>query len=352
MKSYMKNFGLLYYMLIKNEDRILGANGFLGIHLCELLLKKRYDIIAFYHTIDRKYTLDKFKIPKIQIDICNQKELENIFRTNRALKNLDVLIHCASYVSIGNEPKKIVETINRIGTQNIVDLCFKFKIKKLIYISSIHAIDHNENTPIVDERLPSATRHKLTYNRTKSQAQEIVQEAVGKGLFAVTVNPTGFLGPQDHLPTFMGKFIVNVYRKKIPSLVNAGFNWVDVRDVALGTYLALTKGKKGERYILGGHWKTVKEISKMIEKITSKKTIQFCVPVYLAFLGLPFLQLYSKLFSTPPLYTYDSLLMLKEASPNISYRKASKMLGYKSRPFETTMRDTCVWFKENGYFKD
>ena len=329
---------------------ILGANGFLGLHLCEMLIKKKYNVIAFYHQPKWMYSLNKFKIPKIKVDITDKKSLQNAFQSKKELKKIDVLIHCASLVSIGDESKELVEDINVQGTQNVINICFDFKIKKLIYVSSIHAIDHDEFTPIVDESLPSAIQHNLIYNRTKSKAQELVKDAAKKGLFTVILNPTGFLGPGDIKPSFMGKFIVNIYKNKIPSLLHAGFDWIDVRDVAQGIIAAMTKGKKGEQYLLSGHWASLKNLSEIIEKVTSKKTTKFCLPFILAIIGLPFLKIYSKLLGTPPLYTYDSLMMLKEANKNITHKKASKALGFTPRPLETTIRDTCNWFQQNGYF--
>ena len=332
---------------------VVGANGFLGVHLCKLLIEEKHTVFAFYKNPSSSNIFNEYDIPKFKIDIRDLSSLQNSLKTiTDKYKDIDALVHCASYISIGTEPKETVEDINILGTKNVIKVCEEFNIKKLVYVSSIHALDHDQNTPMVDERLPSAINHKLIYNKTKSIAQELVKSAYKNGLKTIIVNPTGFLGPIDQRPSLMGKTIINIYKGKLPSLLKAGFNWIDVRDVAKGIYLALLKGKEGEQYMLGGHWKTIKELSQAIQNVTKKKTIKFCLPVYLAHLGLPFLKLYSKLTGLPPLYTYDSLYTLKEASKNISIDKARKELGYKPRKFEITMRDTCNWFLVNGYFGD
>jgi dihydroflavonol-4-reductase len=50
-----------------------------------------------------------------------------------------------------------------------------------------------------------------------------------------------------------------------------------------------------------------------------------------------------------PLYTRESVEILKTSHPDISSKKAHNELGYKSRPFNETLRDTIEWFKENNY---
>lgn len=50
------------------------------------------------------------------------------------------VIHCAGVVSLATDYSKIVHDVKVVGTRNIVDLCVRNKVRKLVYISSTSAI--------------------------------------------------------------------------------------------------------------------------------------------------------------------------------------------------------------------
>jgi len=56
--------------------------------------------------------------------------------------------------------------------------------------------------------------------------------------------------------------------------------------------------------------------------------------------------LYAKLRNEHPLYTKESLDILKHSPKEISSRKAVNELGYHPRPLEETLRDTFEWYKQ------
>ena len=61
--------------------------------------------------------------------------------------------------------------------------------------------------------------------------------------------------------------------------------------------------------------------------------------------------MYAKVSSSQPLYTKESLDVLKNAHCNVSNLKARTELDFNPRPLEETLRDIFGWFKENKYIK-
>jgi dihydroflavonol-4-reductase len=76
-------------------------------------------------------------------------------------------------------------------------------------------------------------------------------QAVQAGQDVVVVNPSSPIGPLDIKPTPTGDIILRFLRRQMPFYLDTGLNFIDVRDVAWGHLLALEKGRKGDRYILG-----------------------------------------------------------------------------------------------------
>ena len=131
-------------------------------------------------------------------------------------------------------------------------------------------------------------------------------------------------------------------------LVNGGYDWVDVRDICDAVINAIHLDKSGERYLVSGGWKSLKDLSKTIADVTGRKTPKKVAPIALAKMGLPFILAWAKIRHERPLYTKDSLDVLQMSSKHVSHAKAERDLGFRARPLEETVRDTVGWFEKNG----
>jgi dihydroflavonol-4-reductase len=111
----------------------------------------------------------------------------------------------------------------------------------------------------------------------------------------------------------------------------------------------MIKGRKGERYLLSGHWRELKSIADMVSNIAECSAKRIACPHGIARLGLPFINLYGRITDTDALYTRDSLNALRTSHRSISHEKAHRELDYSPRPLWETLRDTLEWFKEQKY---
>ena len=161
------------------------------------------------------------------------------------------------------------------------------------------------------------------------------------------VNPTGIVGPNDFGPSRMGKVVLQLARRSLPSLIAGGFDFVDVRDVVAGLLAARDRGRTGENYILGGHWHSFTEIARMVTDATGAAPPALTTPTWLVKLGLPFVAAYGAVVKQEPLYTSESLAAAA-ASRQIVHQKAKDELGHDPRPLCDTVRDTCAWFEAEG----
>ena len=84
----------------------------------------------------------------------------------------------------------------------------------------------------------------------------------------VILNPTTPIGPNDAKPTPTGRIFVDFLNRKFPAYMDTGLNLVDVSEVARTHVTALSKGKFGRRYILGGENLTLKQILDKMSAIT------------------------------------------------------------------------------------
>jgi UDP-glucose 4-epimerase len=114
---------------------VLGGAGFIGSHLAEYLLKKKYSVKIIDNLstgrIENIYHLKK-NLKFIKADISKKGNWEKEF------KNTDYVFHLAALADIVpsiDDPEKYYRS-NVTGTLNVLQAIKKFKVKKLIYSAS------------------------------------------------------------------------------------------------------------------------------------------------------------------------------------------------------------------------
>lgn len=267
-------------------------------------------------------------------------------------KGLDVIIHLAAKITIGNNSFESVYGVNVDGTKNLVEAAKKEGVIRFIHFSSIHALVHEPLDQPMDETRPLATDSIIAYEKTKSIADKWVMQQQSDTFDVIVLNPTAVIGPFDFKPSLMGQMLIRLYDGFLPGLIPGGYDWVDVRDVCEATCNAIKKEKGGERYILSGTWKSVSDYAKLASKSGGRAIKKPVFPLWFARLGLPFIQLYSKLTGQHPLYTSQSLSILQQGNRNISNEKAKRELDFNPRPLEVTLKDTIRWLKEHKMIKE
>ena len=320
---------------------VTGASGHVGGNLVRMLLKLGRSVRATFHRDKR--ALEDLDIEIVHCDVQDYDSLKKAFR------GADVVFHTAGYISLLMSDWPRVESINVLGTRNVVEACLSCGVRRLVHFSSIHALCQEPlDTPIDENRPYADSRHYPPYDRSKAAGEREVLKGIEKGLDAVILNPTGIIGPYDYRPSHTGELILSLARGTLPALVQGGFDWVDVRDVVEGALLAEKQAAQGTRYILSGQWASAGDIAAEVETITGIPAPRLTAPLWLARIGAPFLTAYSRLTKTRPLYTTVSMKALN-SNPNISHGRAARDLGYKPRPFQKTIRDTVLWFRDNGW---
>ena len=144
----------------------------------------------------------------------------------------------------------------------------------------------------------------------------------------------------------MTQTFIDFARGKMKITTNGAYDFVDVRDVAIGHILAVEKGKTGEKYILSGERVTMDEMMSMLKEISGIQPPKYKVPTWLVKTAGIFTPVYYKLANKTPRFTYYSVNTLLSNS-YISHEKASRELGYNPIPVKKSIEDTFKWFREN-----
>ncbi len=323
---------------------VTGAAGHLGSTIIRELLKQGKNIRAM--VIPEEKNIPEGNLEIYVGDVCNKESLRGFF-ANPENKEL-VVIHCAGIVSIASQEVPAVFKVNVNGTRNVVDLCEEYHIKKLVYVSTVHAIPEKKKGEIITE-IKDFNPDEVVgfYAKTKSEATAYVLAAARRGLNASVVHPSGISGPYDNGNGHLTTLVIDYCKNRLVAGIKGGYDFVDVRDVAVGIIACCNKGKPGEGYILSNKYFTVPEILSMLHEITGKREIKTILPLWLAQLTAPLAELYYKILRQTPLYTAYSIYTLN-SNAQFSHEKATIELGYTTRDMRQTLGDTVDWLKKKG----
>lgn len=320
---------------------VTGGAGHLGNVLVRELLANGERVRVLILPGEDTASLEGLDVERLEGNVLDKDAL------SRAMQDVDVVFHLASLVSITEDKSDLLEAVNVGGTRNVIEVARQQHVKKLIYTSSIHALERPPLGVTISERCVFDPENPAgAYDRTKAKASLLVECAAEDGMDCRIVCPTGVVGPYDYRHSEMGELILSWMQKRVNFMIDGSFDFVDVRDVAKGHILARDKGKMGETYILGGERIELPLLHKLVQKVTGKKTPLITFPLPIAKIVAPIAELYYKFTKTPPRLTRYSIETVFSNS-EISSEKANKELGYQPRMLYQSITDTVRWWMEN-----
>ncbi|MBI9015227.1 MAG: NAD-dependent epimerase/dehydratase family protein [Clostridiales bacterium] len=323
---------------------VTGATGHIGNVLVRKLTALDMDIRVFVLPGE-----DLDPIEGLEVEVCtgDVTDYKSVFD---AVKGCDFVFHLASMISIEKGKKDILGKVNVGGAKNIVEACLSNDVKRLVYVSSVHALTEPphgtafvENTDFEPDKLLG------DYAWSKATASIEVKKGVDRGLDTVFAYPSGIVGPYDNRKT---NNLINTVRSFLEAdksdtlrYFEGEYDYVDVRDVADGIIKAFQKGESGMSYLFTGEKVTVKQMFETFMKASGKnmklKRISYRVAYAAAYVAEAFSKLTKK---KPSLTTYSVAVLKSNADFDNSFTKMK--LGYKSRSFEESIRDTIEWLKK------
>ena len=304
---------------------LTGATGHLGSWIYRSLLERREKLRVLLLPSERSQAaaMEHDKTEVVFGDLGKPETLPAFFENAEGAK----LIHCAGAIDITNRRMKFLRKINVEGTRALLELAEKSRIKRFLYVSSVHALPIDA-TPIRERRDFDPARVVGDYAKTKAEATALVI-AAGEKMETVVVHPAGIIGPGDTHGGHMSTLVRKLLSGKIPALARGGYDFVDVRDVAEGVIKALD-GPAGETYILSNERAEISEIANELGAITGKKMPKHFVPHWILKCVVPISEWWDQIRGQKPLFTSYSILTLTDGSV-YDHTKATRMLGYRPR---------------------
>lgn len=328
--------------LLQKKVAVTGASGHIGANLVRELLGRGYQVVVLVRQSSR--ALDGLDVTRVDGDVLDSSSL------CRAFSGAGQVYHLAAHISIRSGESEKLERINVEGTRNVLTACQSAGVATLVHFSSIHALrlepldqPVTEDNPLLGER----TSRGADYDYSKARADRLVRQNQSGSLSTRIIYPTAVLGPNDFRQSLFGQAILKMAQGRLPALVAGGFDWVDARDVAWGAVEAAEKGADKDRFILSGHYLSMREVAAVISELTGVAAPGLTCPAWLAGVFAPLMGAWARLRRETPLYTRDSLAVLN-TNKVMSHARAAAELAYQPRPFRESIADTLFFYSNEN----
>jgi dihydroflavonol-4-reductase len=324
---------------------VTGATGFVGSAVTRALEQSGAQVRVLTRAASDRRNLQGLAAQIAVGDLTDRASLD------RALRDCTALYHVAADYRLGaREPAQLYRN-NVDGTRNILDAARDAGVERMVYTSSVATIGLPPDGSPGEEETPVALTDMIGhYKRSKYLAEELVRDAARSGFPVVIVNPSTPIGPGDVKPTPTGQIVLDAACGRTPAYVDTGLNVVHVDDVAAGHLLAFQRGRAGERYILGGEDMTLREILVMIAELVGRKPPRIRLP-HAALIPIAFFaEAFAKVCGGTTRITIESVRMSRKRM-FFSSAKATRELGYNSRPALAAFEDALAWFRERGLLR-
>lgn len=314
---------------------VTGSDGHLGSTIVSLLASRKMPVrgLRLLNSSSAAPPMEKV----FRGDVTKPETLGPFFSVEGG-----ICIHTAGIVSIGKGEDGRIWDVNVEGTKNVIEACKRGGVRRLVYVSSVHAFSTGKG--IVDESASFDSRFvEGTYAKSKAEATDCVLHA--NGLEVVVVHPSGILGPGDWGKGHLTGLIRDYLSGHLRFCVKGGYDIVDVRDVAQGIVAAADMAHPKEQFILSGRWCSIKELLDEASLITGLRPVGM-LPLWFAKATAPFAELYYMARKKPMLFSRYAIRVVEDPI-RFSSRKARDELGYTTRPLEETVRDTIRWIESH-----
>jgi len=332
-------------MIQKNLALVSGANGHLGNNLVRFLIKKGVPVRASVRNIKNKAPFTGLDCEVVQADITDKSSFI------KALQGVETFYAVgASFKLWAQDPKTEIYDVNIQGTKNTIEAAAEAGVKRIVYVSSIAALDYTK-LPAKESNGYNPDRRDMYYN-SKNDAEKLAFELARKlGIEIVSVMPSAMIGSEAFLPLNVSYGVLKlILNKEIPVDTKITLNWIDVKDVAEGCYLAAQNGRNGERYILANEkCMTITDTTILANTLFPELKIKIpgSVPKSILFIIAGIMELTAKIQKRPPVLTRKDIAMFSGLQQNFDITKARKELGFNPKSPEQAVKEALLYLMEH-----
>lgn len=319
---------------------VTGATGFLGTTLVPLLAAEGHRLRLFQRSAAPD--AERLGAEVVRASLADEDAIR------AALRGIDAVFHLAGQVDFDPDDAGLLYELHVQGTRRLLEAAAAAGVKRAVLASSSGTMAVSETDRVATEAddypigLVAGWPYYLSKIYQEKAALRIQRDT---GLPLVVLNPSLLLGPGDARLSSTD-VVFKFMERRIPAMPGGGLSFVDVRDAARAFAAALSKGRPGERYLLGGANMTFRDFFGRLERLTGIAAPRVTLPSKVNVAGAKMLEkLHAWRGSETPLDPRS--VEMGERFWYCDARKAEAELGFTARDAQETLFDTVRWLDAN-----
>lgn len=324
---------------------VTGGTGFTGKALVRKLLDAGHKVVA----LDYKEGLKTQELrdwgAEVVIGSVTDKDV-----VRRCMKGVEVVHHLAAAFRELNVPNSYYDEVNIGGTRNALESALAEGVRKFVYCSTCGVHGNIDNPPGGED---APIQPGDYYQRTKYEAEPVVNEYFRKGLKTAILRPAAIYGPGDPERFFM--IFRRVSKGVFPMFGNGKtfYHPLYIDNLVDAFMLVMDEGKgDGQAYLIADE--EYVEIEKLVKKVGEALGVAVRVPHYpilpLMIAGHVCETVCKPFGITPPIFPRRVDWYRQNRAFRIE--KAKRELGYRPAiGLEEGLRRTAEWYRREGYLK-
>jgi dihydroflavonol-4-reductase len=318
---------------------VTGANGFVGSHLVDYLLTKKFEVRC---VVRKSSNLQWLEGKEVKIFDCGLFDKNGL---REAFKDVNYIFHVAGVVKAKDEAGYVKGNVEATKVLLEVAAEMKDQLKKFVVVSSQTVSGPALNgEPVTENMEPNPL---TTYAKSKLRQEQLALSFKKKIPITICRAPAIF-GERD-TEIFI---YFQVFNRGLTTMI--GFDkkelsLLHVADLAEGLYLAAISDKSnGETYFISSekfyNWNEVGDIT---SKVLGKKAFKIRIPHFIVFTIAAFAQFFAMFSSKPATLNIEKAKDLTQKYWICDTSKAVNELGYKQKiSLEEGIKRTCDWYKK------
>ncbi len=310
---------------------VTGANGFTGSHLVKILEQRGDTVVGLVRKSSNLQRLEGCNLQLVYGEITDTDALKT------AMTGVDWVFHTAAYVELGLVNEAEMERVNVAGTRTVMEVAQAAHVSKVVYCSTIGVFGDTQGRVVNETFQRQQTDFSSAYDRTKYEAQQIVDRFAAQGLPVVSILPSGIFGADDpHFGPVMQQFLKGKLKLWAGGERITGIVHVD--DLAAAMILAASKGKPGEHFIISAGDLTTREMFGILSQETGIPVPREA-PKPLVRLAGNILDPIGRLLKWQPPLSRERVHYVYDRCVRVDATKAQKELGWQPRSVPQTLRE-------------
>lgn len=240
---------------------LTGATGTVGAALLERMLREGRHV--------RCLVRDARQLPSHPNVEAVIGSIDDAAAVERAVSGCSTVFHLAGVPQQWTNDPSIYTRANVDGTRVLLAAAQRQGVARFLYAGTQDTLDLSRNP--FDESTRNRDPHPSPYERSKIEAQRLVDAAAAQGLHTGSLHLVAVFGPAPARIGGVNKLLYGLLKGSVPMLPPGGVPLLYDRDAADAFLRAEASAAPGSHYLASTAWVSVDELARKIARIAGGK---------------------------------------------------------------------------------